>query len=230
MGFIGSFFGPTEKTQKVKVEPDEQAQRLNEMRVEQTEGVLGVSDLSDFLSSPNFMTDLSPQTVDLLQDIISESQEEGLNTETFLELAGIGAGSFLDKVVRPRIQNQAALQGRGASGATDEAMATAGAHIALPILSNLPQTDVLLREGQLNRLSRAFTASDTPRQLMASDFMRRQGIVNALVTGMPFNPGQTTTRFENPFDVFLRRDAQVMSNAQSAMSLVGSGMMMGGAR
>lgn len=219
MGFIGSFFGPTEATQKVEVEPDEIAAQLNQIRLGQTQGALSEASLRDFLASPDFLTSLSPRTRELVENIISVGRAPGLSTEEFLDLSGAGVDSVLRRVVEPRLRNQAALSGIGRSGATQEAIANAGAQLLLPILSNLPRTDIALRDASLDRLSQAFQAADIPRQLQVQEFLRRQGITVPLVTGLPFNPGSTTTRFENPFDVFLRRDAQVAENIGSFASI-----------
>ena len=190
---IGGVAGGGEQ-QKQKVTPDAQAQAMNRLRIQELSNLFAQSPYAGFAQPGSDAYRPSPETMGLINQFTDPSQL--LTPQEYLSQgleAGLGpARNYMSEVARPEIMNTMALSGLESGGAVSEALAKAGAGVAMPYLTslmgNLPGVQQTMQMGQGQMMG----FSDLPRSLQAEDLLRRQGVVQTGLTGLPFTPGQTS--------------------------------------
>jgi len=209
MSFLADIFLPSGRTERTATAETEE---FNKIRLEQIMQLIEQEGGLAELAAPRpdlFSLDALSQAI--LGETIGEAREPGLTTDEFIQrtfdaIAGgeSAAQQVLQNIITPTLQNRASAAGIGRSGAVQEAVAQAGTQLALPLAQqlfqftqNLPGVDIDLRAARLGRLGGALDLSRIPQQLDIQDFLRRSGIIQPSITGIPFTPTGTTTESTN---------------------------------
>ena len=190
---IGGVAGGGEQ-QKQKVTPDAQAQAMNRLRIQELSNLFAQSPYAGFAQPGSDAYRPSPETMGLINQFTDPRPVTYAARVSTARLAGrVRPCSVLYERDRtPEIMNTMALSGLESGGAVSEALAKAGAGVAMPYLTslmgNLPGVQQTMQMGQGQMMG----FSDLPRSLQAEDLLRRQGVVQTGLTGLPFTPGQTS--------------------------------------
>lgn len=192
---LGAAFGGGKNTDQ-KTTPDANARALNKLKLAQFRKLFAGSDMGEFARPNTEDFTLSRRTNDIINS--ATGPENMMSLQDYLD-QGLDEGKgFINKVATPEIMAQLGLQGMSRSGAAPEAIAKATAGIAMPFLSSIPG----FMSASTQQATGLAGLSDMPRALRAEDFMRRQGILQTGMTGLPFAPGSKTIGNENSLPMF----------------------------
>ncbi len=167
--------------------PDATSRALNQMNLQELRQLFKTGDMADFARPNTDDFTLSGRTQALINRATDPSNLMSL--DQYMR-HGLDEGrGYIRKVATPEIMSALTLQGMERSGAVPESIAKATAGIALPFLTSIPS----FQAGSAQTASALAGLSDMPRALRASDFLRRQGIVQTGFTDIPFVPGSSST-------------------------------------
>lgn len=192
---IGGLFGGGGSTTQT-TKPDPTSQALNQLRLDQLQGLFGVSGASEFARERPDLFSPSAATQSLISQAANPSNLLGLSD--FIKLGLDESSNFINRIALPQILSTAALQGLEGSGFVPEAIGKATAGIALPFLQSLPGA----AQGLASSATQLAQLSDFPQQLKRDDLLRRQGVVTSGLTGIPFAPGSSVSGKQNQLPLF----------------------------
>jgi hypothetical protein len=183
---LGSLFGGGESTSQ-HTEADPVSRAMNTLRYEQLNNLFSISPYSEY-SRPAQGGEYNPADISKLT--------QGLMSIDDYKKLGLDASSnYINQIATPQIMQQAALQGLEGGGMAPEAIAKATAGIALPFIQSMPSA-----YGQY--ASQMFPLMDYGRALKEQDLLRRQGVMQTALTGLPYTPGSSTSGSRNQQPMF----------------------------
>lgn len=190
---LTAMFGGGESTsQRTQADPISQA--MNKLRYEQLANLFGVSPYYEY-SRPAQGGEYTaaPEVQQLLQQAMQGGLSNLMSFEDYKKLGLDATSNYISQIAKPEILSTAALQGLEGGGMVPEALAKATAQIGLPFVQSLPGASAALTMAPAQYASTLFPLADYSRALKEQDLLRRQGVMQTALTGLPYTPGSSSS-------------------------------------